>query len=479
MRAITQAKRLIPLLPLLLAGASALSAATTFYTNLTNFTTAAGGNPQSFGFATTTIPISNATGFTMNGINFVGTTSNGGYWLAITPPNGYFNDYNRVNAPSLQGPAVSSTFYNFTNGVLTITMPPGGVSAFAVTVFNVLTGDTTGAGTDTVNMTVNGATGSVVAPQLTGLGFIGFTSTTPVNTVTMKGSTTEEFMDLVTVYYVLAPPAVSSVVNNASFALPGTVSPGSIASVFANGLGTTSNALSVFPATTSEGVKVTFSGTAAPLFHVLGAANPQQIDLYVPTNLPTSGAVNVLLSTTSTTFESYTLTMAPSNPGFYRVVDPKVPTLVNVIAQFAGSAWLALPVSTTANLSLPACSSSLSVLSTCGQPAMAGDTLVLYATGLGLATPGGNPNGTPLATGQIPPVDGSILYETPTTPAVTIGGIPAKVLYSGLAPGFPGEYQIDVTVPSGVPAGDSVPVVLSILGASDSSTTISIHPRSN
>jgi uncharacterized protein (TIGR03437 family) len=454
-------------------------AAATFYTNMTNFTTAAGGNLQSFGFATTTTPISNATGFTMNGINFVGTTSNGGYWLAIAPPNGYFNDYNRVNTPNLQGPAVSSTFYNFTNGVLTITMPPGGVSAFAVTVFNVLTGDTTGAGTDTVNMIVNGSSSSVVAPPYTGLGFIGFTSTTPVNTVTIKGTTNEEFVELVTVYYVLAPPSVSSVVNNASFAAPGTVSPGSIASLFANGLGTAQNALSVFPGTTSEGVKVTFNGYSAPLFHVLGAANPQQIDLLVPDNLPTSGTVNVQLTAGTTVFGNYTLTMAPANPGFYRVADPKVPTLVNVIAQFAGSAWLALPVSTTANLSLPACSSSLSVLSTCGQPAMAGDTLVLYATGLGLATPGGNPNGTPLATGQIPPVDGSILYETPTTPTVTIGGIPAKVLYSGLAPGFPGEYQIDVTVPNGVPAGDSVPVVLSILGATDNSTTISIHPRSN
>jgi uncharacterized protein (TIGR03437 family) len=171
--------------------------------------------------------------------------------------------------------------------------------------------------------------------------------------------------------------------------------------------------------------------------------------------------------------------MAPSNPGFYRIADPKLPTLINVIAQFANSAWLALPVSTTANLGLFACSSIISPLSECGQPATPGDTLVLYATGLGLATPNGNPTGTPLANGQIPPIDGSVLYETPTTPVVTIGGIPAKVLFSGLAPGYPGEYQIDITVPSGVAYGDNIPVVLTILGASDSSTTISIQPRTN
>jgi len=270
---------------------------------------------------------------------------------------------------------------------------------------------------------------------------------------------------------------LSAVVNNASFAAPGTVSPGSIASVFANSLGITTNNLSVFPGTSSGGVQVTFNGTAAPLFHVVGAASPQQVDLLVPSNLPTGGTVNVQLTTSSAFYANVPITMVPANPGFYRITDPKAPTLVNVIAQFANSAWLALPVSTTANIGLPACSSSISKLSECGQPATPGDTLVLYATGLGLATPNGNPNGTPLPTGQIPPIDGSVLYETPTMPVVTIGGQPATVLFSGLAPGFPGEYQIDVTVPGGIASGDTVPVVLTILGASDSSTTISIQPR--
>ena len=88
---------------------------------------------------------------------------------------------------------------------------------------------------------------------------------------------------------------------------------------------------------------------------------------------------------------------------------------------------------------------------------------MLYLTGLGLAMPNGNPNGAPLPTGQNPPADGSILYETPTLPTVTIGGIEAKVLFSGLAPGFAGEYQIDVQVPSGVANGDNVPVKVTML----------------
>jgi uncharacterized protein (TIGR03437 family) len=474
-------KRVFQILSFLVMEITALSAGTTFYTSMASFTTAVGTAPQSFGFsATENGNYATAAGLTTNGFNFVGTTGVAGvYWGGVDAPNFYFNDYNRVNAYSFQAPAATSSFYKITNGVLTITMPPGGVTAFAVTIFDVLTSDTTGAGTDTVNMTVNGSTGSVVTPPFTGLGFLGFTSTVPVTTVTINGTATEEFPNLVTIYYILAPtlPAVSSINNNASFATPGTVSPGSIASLFANGLGTTTNALAVFPAITSQGVEVTFNGIAAPLFHVLGSANPQQIDLLVPDNLPTSGTVTLQLTTSTTTFASYSITMAAASPGLYRVADPKVPTLINVIAQFVGSAWLALPVSTTANLGLPACSSSLSPLSECGQPAMAGDTLVLYATGLGTTTPAGNPSGVVLPNGQVPPADGSILYETPTTPVVTIGGVPAKVLYSGLAPGFPGEYQVDITVPSGVLTGDNIPVILTILGASDSSTTISIHPR--
>jgi uncharacterized protein (TIGR03437 family) len=333
-------------------------------------------------------------------------------------------------------------------------------------------------------LTIGGATANVafagVAAGFAGLYQVNFTVPTGVQgtvplVIGINGQTSSTSVTI-------ALAGLSSLVNSASFAAPGTASPGSISTVFFNDPSVTSNELSaLFPVTTSEGLQVTIDGDAAPLFAVVGSAgasNPQQVNLYVPTSLPTSGTVTVQLTTSSTFYPNYTLTMVPANPGFFRFTDPKVAALVNVVAQFANSAWLALPVSTTANLGLPACTSSTSLLTVCGQPATIGSVLVLYATGLGLATPNGNPNGTPLPTGQIPPIDGSVLYETPTTPVVTIGGISAKVLYSGLAPGSAGEYQIDVIVPTGVTNGDQIPVVLSILGASDSSTTISIQPGS-
>jgi uncharacterized protein (TIGR03437 family) len=270
---------------------------------------------------------------------------------------------------------------------------------------------------------------------------------------------------------------ITSIVNNASFApaSAGTAAPGSFVTIYANGLGSTDQ-LTGFPATKFQGVQVTFNGIAAPLFHVIATAKPQQIDLLVPNELPTTGTVNVQLTTPTAFYPNYTLNMVPANPGWYRIADPLVKTRSNVIAQFANTVWLALPASTTAALQAPACDSNTNPLSLCGRPATAGDYLVIYATGLGLTTPNGDPNGKALPTGVAPPADGSVLYQTPTLPTVTIGGIATKVLYAGLAPGFPGLYQVDVQVPPGVASGDDVPVVITMGTASDSAT-ISIQPR--
>jgi uncharacterized protein (TIGR03437 family) len=57
---------------------------------------------------------------------------------------------------------------------------------------------------------------------------------------------------------------------------------------------------------------------------------------------------------------------------------------------------------------------------------------------------------------------------------VTIGGQSAKVLFSGLAPGFVGFYQIDALVPSGITPGNQVPVVVNILGDSSPPVTIAV-----
>jgi uncharacterized protein (TIGR03437 family) len=58
---------------------------------------------------------------------------------------------------------------------------------------------------------------------------------------------------------------------------------------------------------------------------------------------------------------------------------------------------------------------------------------------------------------------------------VTIGGIVAQVSFSGLAPGAVGLYQVNVQVPVGAPAGDAVPVTLSIGGVDSNTVTIAVQ----
>jgi uncharacterized protein (TIGR03437 family) len=79
-------------------------------------------------------------------------------------------------------------------------------------------------------------------------------------------------------------------------------------------------------------------------------------------------------------------------------------------------------------------------------PARPGETLVIYATGLGsvqvfVKTGDKAPSSAPLAT-------------TVVIPSVSMGGLNAAVAFSGLAPGFVGVYQVNVVVPSGLPAGN-------------------------
>jgi uncharacterized protein (TIGR03437 family) len=96
-----------------------------------------------------------------------------------------------------------------------------------------------------------------------------------------------------------------------------------------------------------------------------------------------------------------------------------------------------------------------------GHPAKAGETVLVYCTGLGAVAS--------------PPADGAAGngQETLTTPAVTIGGTKAIVSFSGLAPGFVGLYQINVEVPAALTSGNQ-PVVVMLAGASSNSVLLPV-----
>jgi uncharacterized protein (TIGR03437 family) len=70
--------------------------------------------------------------------------------------------------------------------------------------------------------------------------------------------------------------------------------------------------------------------------------------------------------------------------------------------------------------------------------------------------------------------DAGPLYYTTSLPQVRIGGQTADVVFSGLAPGLTGVWQINIQVPYGLPAG-RVPVVVSYGGAEMGPTEVEIQ----
>ena len=94
-------------------------------------------------------------------------------------------------------------------------------------------------------------------------------------------------------------------------------------------------------------------------------------------------------------------------------------------------------------------------------PAAARNNLVIYCIGLGAVNPA--------------VVGGSIAPSSPPAQAtlpvsVTLGGVTTTAGFAGLTPGEAGLYQINVTIPPGVPTGSQVPVTISAGAASSSSS---------
>jgi minor extracellular serine protease Vpr len=105
---------------------------------------------------------------------------------------------------------------------------------------------------------------------------------------------------------------------------------------------------------------------------------------------------------------------------------------------------------------------------TASNPAVRGQTIQLYCNGLGPVT-------NQPASGA-PAGSGASLSQTTTMPVVTIGGQPATVSFSGLAPGIVGEYQVNVMVPTGISAGNQT-ITIAIGGQTSPSQTAATPPQ--
>jgi uncharacterized protein (TIGR03437 family) len=211
------------------------------------------------------------------------------------------------------------------------------------------------------------------------------------------------------------PPSIftNGVVNGASFRLAtdpnGAIAPGSIVSIFGNNLAPASRSATSLPLPTSLfDTTVSFNGVAAPLFYV----SSSQINAQVPFETPT-GTVTVQIQRADQTTGTQMVTVAAVSPGIFTLLQNGV--MAGAILH--GKTFT--PITRT-------------------DPAVPGETLSIFATGLGALQ-------QTVATGTVPP---SPPPQTTTLPTVTIGGAPATVSYSGLAARLAGVYQINVLMPA-------------------------------
>jgi len=235
------------------------------------------------------------------------------------------------------------------------------------------------------------------------------------------------------------PPSFteSGVVNGASFAQGGVVA-GEIATIFGSNLTSSAgiNLSSSLPLPTElQNVSVTVNGTPAPIFAVDNVNGQQQINFQVPWATKSIAKIQVT-------------NRGAASPVVFTPVQINQPAIFNYSA--GGDVFGAILHSNFK-------------LANTADPAKAGETVLIYCTGLGYVVAPLPADGV-AATGQM----------TMNTPTVTIGGANAPVSFSGLAPGYVGLYQVNAQVPSRLAAGNQ-PVLITIGGAMSKSVLLPVQ----
>ena len=229
------------------------------------------------------------------------------------------------------------------------------------------------------------------------------------------------------VYYPPPPvfPAVSAVVNAASY--DQTLAPGSVISIVGTNLASGEQIASSLPVPPSlNAVFVRLDGIRVPLFY----AGPNQVNALLPLDLPSLAVFTLALVNVQADARQVRVTsVASAAPGIFSL-------------DYSGRGQAAALVSGTSLLAGPARPGA-------ARPARRGEYVEIYCTGLGRVT-------NPPEAGR--PAGSNPYSETLLRPVVTIGGVEARVDFSGLAPGFAGAYQVNARIEANTPAGNAVPL---------------------
>jgi uncharacterized protein (TIGR03437 family) len=219
-----------------------------------------------------------------------------------------------------------------------------------------------------------------------------------------------------------------------------TTAPGAILSIYGTNLATYTSDLGGFNQATAlttsmNGVTATIGGKNAPIYFV----SPGQLNVQVPFEV-TAGSQPIVVTSAGGTSAGSNVTVASVAPSIF-ILDQ------------------------TTSLGAIVKNSDFSVI-TATNTVKAGDTIVIFSTGLGQTTP-------PAITGTLLVPPSPTTFNNTAAVTVTIGGQNATVVYSIASPGFAGLYQTAVTVPSG--ASGSAKVVLSAGGTASNSVNIAVQ----
>jgi uncharacterized protein (TIGR03437 family) len=226
--------------------------------------------------------------------------------------------------------------------------------------------------------------------------------------------------------------------DNATFIAGDALAPGDVAVVKGEQLSFSAFTSGPAPplATTVADASVLVNGMPAPIFYTLYG----QIAFQVPATTATGIALVQVQRTDGTISNKASVTIAARAPRLLLLSGS-----YGAVVNNDGCGGIT-PCLLGGSLPLPA---SLSQPGYPAYPAKAGDTLTIYAIGLGPTSPS-------VATGQPAPTAEPFARLT-TTPSIRFGDNPfsptATPSFAALSPGYAGLYQINVKIPSDAPKG--------------------------
>jgi uncharacterized protein (TIGR03437 family) len=227
--------------------------------------------------------------------------------------------------------------------------------------------------------------------------------------------------------------------NAASYAPAGNpISPGEFITLFGTGLaGATKTATPPYPTGGFNGVTVLINNNPAAIYFV--SAN--QINALVP-YATTGPTATIVVKNGAASSNAVTIPVAATSPGIYALDQSGLGPGAVLHADYS--------------------------LVNAGSPAHSGETLQIFLTGMGAVNPA-------VADGTAGSTDPNHLSKAVGNVTVYVGGQQCTVDYNGLAPGFPGLYQINVTLPMPLLASGSLPLAISTDNAYHDQVTIAIQ----